>query len=57
MRGIVLPHAPESAPDEHVARSSAQFDRRFYPYDDIRIGKLVAWIFCNRLEVPGYRIK
>lgn len=34
---------------------SAAVTREAYPYDDIRIGAVVAWIFNN--EILGYRIK
>jgi len=34
---------------------SAAIDREKYPYEDIRVGAIVAWILNN--EIEGYRIK
>ncbi len=36
-------------------QGSAAVTREAYPYDDIRVGAVVAWIFNN--EILGYRIK
>jgi len=36
-------------------QGSAAIKREAYPYDDIRVGAVVAWIFNN--EILGYRIK
>jgi len=36
-------------------QGSAAVKREAYPYDDIRVGAVVAWIFNN--EILGYRIK
>jgi hypothetical protein len=37
--------------------SSERLDIRSYLSEDIRIGEVVAWIFNNVIEPPGYRIK
>ena len=37
--------------------SSERLDTRSYLSDEIRIGEVVAWIFNNRIDPPGHRIK
>jgi len=37
--------------------SSERLDTRAYLSDEIRIGEVVAWIFNNRIDPPGHRIK
>jgi hypothetical protein len=47
----------QSARRRSLRLSSELIDRRVYLDDAIRIGPVVAWIFNNRLDPPGHRIK
>jgi hypothetical protein len=37
--------------------SSERLDQQAYLRDEIEVGEVVAWIFTNRLDPPGYRVK
>jgi hypothetical protein len=37
--------------------SSERLDFHSYLSEDIRIGEIVAWIFNNKIDPPGFRIK